>query len=158
MFQQYKQILSRMCMCCHGQNLSKWLATTSMTIHAIKYYFTIHAFGSHPLFFRLVVPTYGTVLLQQSATLTVIQHLDELWSHIYSGVLLLHNFLSYLLNIFYEYFMNILVPVTPPLIICFSFLLYTSKPSQSIYQTMSTTVCSCSSCCRTTSILVLPLF
>jgi len=27
---------------------------------------------------RLVVPTYGTVFLQQSATLTVIQHLDEL--------------------------------------------------------------------------------
>jgi len=43
---------------------------------------------------RLVVPTYGTVFLQQSATLTVIQHLDELWSHIYFSVLLLHNFLS----------------------------------------------------------------
>ena len=26
---------------------------------------------------------------------TVIQHLDELWSHIYSSVLLLHNFLSF---------------------------------------------------------------
>jgi len=44
---------------------------------------------------RLVVPTYGTVFLQQSATLTVIQHLDELWRHIYSSVLLLYNFLSF---------------------------------------------------------------
>ena len=44
---------------------------------------------------RLVVPTYGTVFLQQSVTLTVIQHLDELWSHIYSSVLFWHNFLSF---------------------------------------------------------------
>jgi len=47
-------------------------------------------------FGKYVVPTYGTVSLQQSATLTVNQHLDELWSHIYSSVLFWHNFLSLL--------------------------------------------------------------
>jgi len=45
----------------------------------------------------LVVPTYETVFLQQSATLTVIQH----WSHIYYTVLLWHNFLSLLFTIDY---------------------------------------------------------
>ena len=41
---------------------------------------------------QLVVPVYGTVFLQQSATLIVILRLDEIWSNIYSTVFLLHNF------------------------------------------------------------------
>ena len=54
--------------------------------------FVIHNSVNAPCW--LVDPTYGTVFLQQSTTLIVIQHLDELWSHhIYSSVLLLLNFL-----------------------------------------------------------------
>jgi len=41
---------------------------------------------------QFVVPIYGTVFLQQSATLTAIQRSDELWSHIYFTVLLMRNF------------------------------------------------------------------
>jgi len=46
---------------------------------------------------QLVIPVYGTVFLQQSTTLIFIMRLDELWSHIYFTVFLLHNFYPFML-------------------------------------------------------------